>query len=100
MDRNDLIKYFDDVDEGTRTLAIDTIDEYIYFKAEIDKLRKLPLLRVDKNNPERQQVTPAGKLIKDYSNVIDAKRAALLRILNRIDNSAADELLSKLKEFE
>lgn len=100
MDRAELIKYFDTVDEDKRSLAIDTIDEYLYFKAELDRLRALPLLRVDKNNPERQQITPAGKLIKDYSNVLDAKRATLLRILYRVEKSAADELLSKLSEFE
>lgn len=100
MTREDLIKYFDVVDEDKRALAVDAIDEYLYFKAEVDKLRKLPLIRVDKNNPARQQITPAGKLIKDYSNVLDAKRATLLRILYRVESSAADELLAKLSEFE
>lgn len=100
MDRNEIIKYFDVVDEDKRSFAIDTIDEYLYFKSELDKLRKLPLIRVDKKNPERQLVTPAGKLIKDYSQVLDAKRATLLRILYRVESSAADELLNKLAEFE
>ena len=51
-------------------------------------------------NPARQRLTPAAKLIKEYSQVIDAKRGTLLRILNGLDNSAADELLAKLSEFE
>lgn len=100
MERAELIKYFDVVDDDKKTFAIDTIDEYLYFKSELAKLRKLPLIRVSDKNPERQEITPAGKMIKDYSNVVDAKRATLLRILYRVESSAADELLSKLAEFE
>lgn len=100
MEREELTAIFDAVDEDKRTFALDTLDEYIYFKGELDKLRKLPKIRVSEKNPEKQLVTPAGKLIKDYSQILDAKRATLLRILYRVESSAADELLSKLAEFE
>lgn len=100
MKRDELEKIFEAVDSDKRAFALDTLDEYIYFKNEIDKLRKLPLIRVSSKNPEIQQITPAGKLIKDYSQVMDAKRATLLRILYRVESSAADELLAKLSEFE
>lgn len=100
MKREELEQFFDVVDEDKKAFALDTLDEYLYFQKEIEKLRALPLIRVDKNNPERQLVTPAGKLIKEYSQVIDAKRATLLRILYRVESSAADELLAKLSEFE
>lgn len=100
MDRAELVKYFDVVDDDKRAFALDTIDEYLYFKSELDKLRKLPLIRIDKKNPERQLITPAGKLIKDYSQVLDAKRSTLLRILYRVESTAADELLTKLAEYE
>lgn len=100
MTREELTAYFDIVDEDKRALALDTIDEYFYFKEQIDELRKLPLIRVSKTDPARQVATPAAKLIKDYSQVLDAKRGTLLRILYRVETSAADELLSKLREFE
>lgn len=100
MDRDELIKYFDAVDEDKRSFAIDTIDEYLFFKDKIAELKKLPLIRYNPKNPERQQLTPAAKLIKEYSQVMDAKRGTLLRILYRVENSAADELLAKLAEFE
>ena len=99
-DRSELEKIFDVVDPDKRGFALDTLDEYLFFQNEIKKLRALPLIRVDKNNPERQQITPAGKMIKDISNVIDAKRATLLRILYKVESTAADELLSMLAEFE
>ena len=100
MDRKDFEQFFDIVDDDKKAFALDTLDEYLYFQGKINELRKLPLIRVDKKNPEKQMVTPAGKLIKDYSNVVDAKRATLLRILYRVESTAADELLAKLSEFE
>lgn len=100
MTEKELKAYFDNLDEDKRALALDAVDEYLYFQGQIKKLQQLPLIRVDKNNPEKQVVTPAGKLIKDFSNVMDAKRGTLLRILYRVENSAADELLAKLSEFE
>lgn len=100
MDRSELIKVFDVVDEDKRSFALDTLDEYLYFKEQVKRLKELPLIRCHPKRPEIQEVTPAGKLIKDYSQIIDAKRATLLRILYRVESSAADELLQKLSEFE
>jgi len=96
----ELKAYFDIVDEDKRAFALDTLEEYLFFLNEIKMLRTLPLIRYDKRNPEKQVVTPAGKLIKEYSQVVDAKRGTLLRILYRVENSAADELLARLSEFE
>lgn len=96
----ELKSYFELVDEDKRQFAFDTIDEYLYFRERIEELKKLPYIQVSKKNPEMQRLTPAAKLIKEYSQVIDAKRGTLLRILSTVENSAADELLLKLKEFE
>lgn len=101
MALNDELKaFFELVDEDKKSFAYDTIDEYCFFRKRIEELMKLPYIRVSKNNPEKQELTPAAKLIKEYSNVIDAKRKTLLMILYRVENSAADELLAKLAEFE
>lgn len=98
--KEELRKYFDLVDEDKRQFAFDTIDEYIFFREKIEELKKLPYIQVSKKKPEMQRLTPAAKLIKEYSQVLDAKRKTLLMILYRVENSAADELLSKLAEFE
>lgn len=92
--------FFDNVDEDKKQFALDTVDEYIFFLERIEKLRELPFIRVDKKNPERQMLTPAAKLIREYSQAVDAKRKTLLMILYRVDNSAADELMNVLKQFE
>lgn len=98
--KEELRKYFELVDEDKRQFAFDTIDEYIYFSEQIAALRKYPLIQVSKKNPAMQRQTAAGKMLKEYSQIIDAKRKTLLMILYRIENSAADDLLAKLAEFE
>lgn len=101
MDRKAQLRgYFDNVDEDKRSLAYDTIDEYLFFLDRIAELRNLPFIRVSKNNPARQELTPAAKLIREYSQAVDAKRKTLLTILYRVESSAADDLLAKLAEFE
>lgn len=103
-DKNERIEqlksYFELVDEDKRQFAFDTLDEYLFFAERIEELKKLPYIRVSKKNPEKQELTPAAKLIKEYSQAIDGKRRTLLMILYRVENSAADELLAKLAEFE
>ena len=101
MDRKEQLRgYFDNVDEDKRSFAYDTIDEYLFFLDRIAELRALPYIRTSKKDPARQELTPAAKLIREYSQAVDAKRKTLLMILYRIESSAADDLLAKLAEFE
>ena len=101
MDRKEQLRgYFANVDDDKRSFAYDTIDEYLFFLDCIAELRKLPYIRISKKDPARQELTPAAKLIREYSHAVDAKRKTLLMILYRVENSAADELLQKLAEFE
>lgn len=101
MDRKEQLRgYFSIVDDDKRSFAYDTIDEYLFFLERIDELRKLPYIRVSKNDPARQELTPAAKLIREYSQAIDAKRKTLLMILYRVESTAADDLLQRLAEFE
>lgn len=98
--RETLRAFFKDLDDGKRVFALDTIDEYLFFLDEIEKLKKLPLIVFSDRAPQIQKTTPAGKQIKEYSQVIDAKRATLLRILDKDERGAADELAKILKQYE
>ena len=101
MDRKETLRgYFANVDDDKRSFAYDTIDEYLFFLDRMAELKALPLIRVHKNNHARQEITPAAKLIREYSQAVDAKRKTLLMILYRVESSAADDLLAKLAEFE
>lgn len=96
----ELKAFFENVDEDKRRFAYDTIEEYVFFLERIAELKKLPYIRVNPKNKERQELTPAAKLLREYSQAVDAKRKTLLMILYRVENSAADDLLAKLAEFE
>lgn len=101
MDRKAQLRgYFANVDEDKRSIAFDTIDEYLFFLDRIEELRKLPYIRVHPKDPTRQELTPAAKLIREYSQAVDSKRKTLLTILYRVESSAADDLLAKLAAFE
>ena len=101
MDKREQLRgFFANVDEDKRSIAYDTIDEYLFFLDRIEELKTLPIIRVHPQNPARQEMTPAAKLIREYSQAVDAKRKTLLTILYRVESSAADDLLQKLAEFE
>lgn len=101
MDRKEQLRgYFANVDEDKRSIAFDTIDEYLFFLDRVAELKKLPYIRVHPKDPTRQELTPAAKLIREYSQAIDAKRKTLLTILYRVESSAADDLLARLADFE
>ena len=101
MDRKEQLRsYFKNVDEDKRDLAYDTIDEYLFFIDRIAELRDLPFIRVHPKDKARQELTPAAKLIREYSQAVDSKRKTLLMILYRVESSAADDLLQRLAEFE
>jgi hypothetical protein len=100
MTAEELKELFKDIDKGQREIAFEIIEEMVMFRDRIKQLEKLPYLRVNKNNPEKQQMTPAAKIIKEYSQAVDNKRKTLLMILYRNTTSDADELLKKLAEFE
>ncbi len=100
VSKEKLASYFQNIDEDKRQFALDALDEYVYYVERFKELKNLPLIRVDRKNPERQQITPAARQLKDYSQAIDAKRKTLLMILYRGESTAADELEAKLKEFK
>lgn len=76
------------------------LEDIVFMEARLCELRKLPHLRVHPKNPARQEVTPAGKQYKEtmqsYLNAVKV----IMTALNRNDTSAADELISKLEEFQ
>ena len=81
--KNILRNYFKDsqfLDDTQKQLAYDAIDDYIFFMDRIDELKKLPYIRIDSRNPAKQQLTPAAKLVKEYSQSVDNKRRVLLAI--------------------
>ena len=90
----------DTIDGEKAGLLRPVVENIVYMESRLTELRALPQIRIDKNNPARQQATPAAKLYKEtmqgYTNAVKI----LLTALYRSDSNGADELLNKLREFE
>lgn len=76
------------------------LGEITFMEKRLDELRRLPHLRIHPKDPARQQVTPAGKQYKETMQAYLNAIKVIMTALSRNDTSAADELLTKLQEFE
>ena len=56
------------------TVLVPLVDDAIFIEACLVELKQLPFIRVDQENPQRQQATPAAKqykeLLQQYTNLI------------------------------
>lgn len=59
--RKELLKYIDN-----DPLLIPTVEQMLYLECELDKLRDMPKIKVNPNNPLQQKVLPAAKIYKEY----------------------------------
>lgn len=62
------------VNKSNETIAEPLIDKILFLENQLESLEKLPMIKVNPDNPERQKSTPASKLYKEflqqYVNVI------------------------------
>lgn len=98
--KEQLEKIFNEIDESKRTLVQPLFNDVIYLEDQLTKLRVLPKIRIHPNNPERQEVTPAGKLYKEYMQSYLNAIKVLQTILYREDEKGESPLLRMLKEFK
>lgn len=76
MDRlEELIFYYKNQNCDT-VLIRKLLEDAVFLENELEKLKRLPFLRIDPKNPERQKATPAAKQYKEflqqYVNIIKA----------------------------
>lgn len=82
--RQQLLDYL--IRDGTDEILITSmVDNFVFLESELDKLRDLPMIKINPKNPAQQKATPASKLYKEllqqYTNV--------LKVLMKV--SGADE---------
>lgn len=57
---------------GEEEKAAELVEDIAFLEQRLQELRRLPFLRVDPNNPERQRPTPASRqykeLLQQYNN--------------------------------
>lgn len=96
MDRKEeLKKIIDSMDDSTRVIAAQAVDELIYLEAKLTELKKLPSISVNPKRKTQQKVTAAGKQYKEYLQ----QYANLVKLLcGLMGNNADDDKTSALRE--
>lgn len=88
------------LDSEKQCVLFPLLTEIVFMEKRLVELRKLPHIRVHPEDNSKQVTTPAGKQYKEtvqaYLNAIKV----LMTALYRVESSAADELMSKLSEFD
>lgn len=92
--KDELLKIFDQV-EDTKGIILPLIDDVVFLEEQLQELRKLPFIRVSKQDPSLQKATPAAKqykeLLQQYNNCI--------KILTGVLRKDAAEEDSPLRAF-
>ena len=84
--REELLKI---VNESNSIAILPLIDRMIFLETKLEELEKLPMIRINEENPSQQKATPAAKqyreFLQQYTNVV--------KIVARIsdDNGAQQE---------
>lgn len=62
------------VNDSNRTTVLPLIDKMLFLENQLEQLEKLPMIKVNPENPIQQKSTPASKLYKEflqqYTNVV------------------------------
>lgn len=95
----ELKNIFNDVDGNIKTVVEPLIEDVIFLEERMKELKKLPFIRINPNDPTQQKTTPASKLYKECSQSYMNAIRILCSLLHKVDNSAENELLKKLSEF-
>ena len=92
--KEELMKIFDQVDDA-KSIVTPLIDDVVFLEEQLQDLRKLPFIRVSKQDPSLQKATPAAKqykeLLQQYNNCI--------KILTGVLRKDSGEEDSPLREF-
>ena len=51
---------------GDNEILLPLVDRLLFLEEQLEKLEKLPLIKVNPKNPEQQKTTPAAKMYKEY----------------------------------
>lgn len=92
--KEQLMKIFDQIDDA-KSIVTPLIDDVVFLEEQLQDLRKLPFIRVSKQDPSLQKATPAAKqykeLLQQYNNCI--------KILTSVLRKDSGEEESPLRAF-
>lgn len=71
------------------------IDEIVFLEEQMQELRKLPFIKVDKNNPMKQKATPAQKQYKEILQQYNNSLRLLFKLTGDLGDSEEESPLRK-----
>lgn len=86
---------FDGIDDGVRALIGEVIENITYLEAQMQELRRLPMIRINPNNPQQQKTTPAAKLLKEFIQ----QHANCVKLAISVLQKNAPEEVSPLRQW-
>lgn len=90
--REELLKI---VNESNSIAILPLIDRMIFLETKLEELEKLPMIRINAENPSQQKATPAAKqyreFLQQYTNVV--------KIVVRISDDNGDQQESPLRAW-
>lgn len=73
--KEELLSFFKDADEGKKLIVEQLIEEAVFLEAQMQELKRYPLIRFHPTNTNLQKITAAGKqyreMLQTYTNIID-----------------------------
>lgn len=92
--KTELMKLFEGCDD-LKDVLIPLVDEIVFLEEQLEKLRRLPFIRINPEDISQQKATPASKqykeMLQQYNNCI--------KTLTGILRKDATEEESPLREF-
>ena len=98
--KEEILKSFKNLSADKRVIILPLINEFVFIESELKRLRSLPMLQIKESNPARQQITPAGKLYKEYMQSYINALKVLQKTLYIENVDGESELVKMLKEFD
>jgi hypothetical protein len=93
--KEELENIFRCLDKDKKTIITKLIDEVVFLEEEMEKLRKLPFIRIDSCNKAKQKLTPAAKLYKEHTQ----SYMNAIRILCSLTGTTEQEKESPLRAY-
>lgn len=81
---------------GAEDQAAELVEDIAFIEEQMQKLRTLPFLRIDPNNPERQKGTAAAKQYKDLLQQYNNSLKLFLKMCGDLEE---DEVESPLRAW-
>lgn len=82
--------------KGDESQARELVEDIDFIEQRLQELRRLPFLRVDPKNPERQKSTPAARQYKELLQQYNNSMKLFMKICGDI---AEDEVESPLRAW-